>query len=254
MRLTKRDVDIQKTIYEFQSMTVTKIGRLYGINEKTCQKILRRLCKAGYLRKMPIPSQSNGRSPNLFYLGTKGAELLGVSPSRPRLNYEHTHMQRNVSVYIDIILSFKSTEIDCSVFSEHLIRTQRQEIIPDGVVMLSRDSKAILLMLECDYGTEILRSKSGNHSDLENKLHNYLNLYESNNLGFYENHYSHKFNRFRVLLICSDSNRLNSISHLLTEKRFHFIWLATLSDLSKQTIAGNIWYVPSLGKHNLSII
>jgi len=253
MNSKNRDKDITRITYEFQSMTVKKIARLYGLEEKNCQRLLRKLCKADYLRKMVIPSTSNGRSPNLYYLGNKGAELLGVKPSKPKLNYEHTHMQRNIDVMIDIILGFKETDIECTVLSEHMIRTQEHEIIPDGAIRLKRADKSALFMVECDYGTEILRSKSCNHSDLDNKFCKYLNLFEKDELGYYENQFSQKFKRFRVLLICNDWNRLSAISHLITDKRYHFVWLTTLSALSKKSITGNIWYVPSLNKYDLSI-
>ena len=254
MRLTKRNSEILETISKFQSMTGKKIARLYGLNEKNCQRILRLLCNSGFLSKMKVPSVIDGKPPSLFYLSNKGAELLGVKPSKPRLNYEHTHMQRNVDIIIDIILAIKETDIMCLVMSEHQIRTQGQEVIPDGVMNLKRKKKSALFMIECDYGTEILKSTSGHHTDIENKLNSYLNLFENNCLAFYENHYSQKFNRFRTLFVCSDRNRMNAISHLLTDRPFHFIWLTTLSDLSKKSILGNIFYVPSLNKHNLSVI
>jgi hypothetical protein len=156
---------------------------------------------------------------------------------------------------VEIITSFKSKEdTQCQVLPEHLIRASGQRLIPDGVFEVRKNNKTALFCLENDCGTEVVRSPTYSSDDIENKCLRYLEQFETNSIKLYERYFAETFNRFRVLFICNDVRRLDAISNLLTDEKFHFIWLTTISEFSKKTICGNIWYVPSLNKSNLSII
>jgi hypothetical protein len=45
-----------------------------------------------------------------------------------------------------------------------------------------------------------------------------------------------------------------SIGNLLTEPKYHFIWIATLTEFFKHGFLGNIWHVPSTNDFNVSLI
>ncbi len=222
---------------------------------KVCQKRLRILVEADYLRSVNVPRVSGGRCQKLFYLGGRGASFLGVTPSKPRFTLQLSHQNKNTDLMVDIIVSFKSKgNIHCDVMPEHMIRKYSQKIIPDGIFMLRKNSKSALFCLENDCGTEVIKSASNMWDDIENKLYRHWELFENDRVSLYEKYFSEKFNRFRVLFICNDVRRLDAISNLLTDEKFHFIWLTTISEFKRESICANIWHVPSLNKSNLSII
>jgi len=255
MILQNRDIEIMEYIAKFQCLTSSQVSKLFSMHLKICQKRLRKLTKADYLRRVNIPRISGGRCQNLFYLGNLGASVLRVTPSKPRFTLQLSHQNKNTDLMVEIITSFKSKEdTQCQVLPEHLIRASGQRLIPDGVFEVRKNNKTALFCLENDCGTEVVRSPTYSSDDIENKCLRYLEQFETNSIKLYERYFAETFNRFRVLFICNDVRRLDAISNLLTDEKFHFIWLTTISEFSKKTICGNIWYVPSLNKSNLSII
>jgi len=255
MILQKRDIEIMEYIYKFQCLTSVQLTLLFFMHPKVCQKRLRILVKWDYLRSVNIPRISGGRCQKLFYLGNQGASFLGVTPSKPRFTLQLSHQNKNTDLMVSIISSFKSKEdTQCQVLPEHLVRASVQRLIPDGVFEVRKNSKTALFCLENDCGTEVVRSPTYSSDDIENKCLRYLEQFETNSINFYESHFEEKFNRFRVLFICNDVRRINAISNLLADEKFHFIWLTTISEFNKKSICGNIWHVPSLNKSNLSII
>jgi hypothetical protein len=227
----------------------------FFLHLKVCQKRLRILVKADYLRSVNVPRVSGGRCQKLFYLGNQGASLLGVSLSKPRFTLQLSHQNKNSEHLVNVITSFKNKEdIQCEVMPEHMIRVYGERIIPDGVFMLRKNDRTALFCIENDCGTEVIKSPTYSSDDIENKCLRYLEQFESNNVKLYESYLTETFNRFRVLLICTNIRRLDTISNLLADEKFHFIWLTTISEFNKQGICGGIWNVPSLNESNLSII
>ena len=255
MILQKRDIEIMESIYKFQCLTSINLTTLFFGNIKVCQKRLRILVIADYLRSVNVPRVSGGRCLKLFYLGGRGASFLGVTPSKPRFTLQLSHQNKNTDLMVNIITSFKSKEdTQCQVMPEHMIRASGQRLIPDGVFMVRKKNKTALFCMENDCGTEVVRSPTYSSDDIENKCLRYLEQFETNSIKLYESQFAETFNRFRVLFVCNDVRRLDAISNLLTDEKFHFIWLTTLSEFSKKTICANIWHVPSLNKSSLSII
>ena len=256
MILQKRDIEIMESIYKFQCLTSINLTTLFFGNIKVCQKRLRILVIADYLRSVNVPRVSGGRCQKLLYLGGRGASFLGVTPSKPRYTLQLSHQNKNTALMVSIIASFKSKEdTQCQVMPEHMIRASGQRLIPDGVFEVRKNNKTALFCLENDCGTEVVRSPTYSCEDIENKCLRYLEQFESdNNMKLYENYFSETFKRFRVLFICNDIRRLKAISNLLTDERYHFIWLTTISELYREKIYGDIWHVQSLSKSNLSII
>jgi len=257
MRIQERDKKILEYVYSFQCGNSSQIAKLFfNKSIKLTQRRLRILCKAGYLQKMPIPSIKPGKSPYLYYLGNHGASLLNAPISKPRFTLQLTHQQKNTDLMIEIILSFISTNVQCDVLSEHLIRISKEgnTLIPDGSFVLTKNNKHALFFLENCSGTEIIKSPSLN-KDIESKIINYVEMFKDNDIQFYEDCFSCSFNRFRMLFIANNAQRLSAISNIVKDNDSSgFIWLTTLNQFMKHGVDGNIWYVPVHGKVNLSII
>ena len=257
MRIQERDKKILEYIYTFQCLNSNQNAKLFfNKSLKLTQRRLRILCKAGYLQKVPIPSIKPGKSPYLYYLGNESASLLNVPVSKPRFTLQLTHQQKNTDIMIEIILSFKSANIQCEVLPEHLIRISKEEniLIPDGSFVLIKKNKHALFFLENCSGTEIIKSPSLN-KDIEAKIINYVEMFKNNNIQFYETYFGCSFNRFRMLFIANNAQRLSAISNIVKDNDSSgFIWLTTLSQFMKHGVDGNIWYVPVHDKINLSII
>lgn len=256
MRLVERDIELFRQLNLFGCMTTLQIAKLFGMHIKICQRRLRKLKRVGYLESRPIPSTKPGKSQNIFYLDFKAASLLNAQAIKPKFTLQLSHQQNNTNLMIEIIHSFNESEIKCEIVPEHYMRTANHgaEIIPDGSFMLEKDEKKALFLLENCSGTEIIKSPTLNN-DIETKIIKFADLFESNNLEFYEKYFGNSLNRFRLLYITNSKARLSAISSLVIEHDKHgFIWLTTLPEFLKKGILGNIWQSPSLRKNNLSII
>lgn len=250
MRLTERDKALLDYICRFQCLTKLQIAKLLRFsNVKICERRLRKLLKAGCLQYRNMPSINYGRSPYLFYLGEKGAELFNTAVSKPRINLKLSHQQKNTDLMIEIINAFKDSPVKCEILPEHLIRTSgEKEIIPDGAFMLKKENKHALFLLENCSGTEIIKSPTFNE-DIESKIIRYCEMFENNDVGFFKEYFNCDFNRFRLLFV---TNRLVSISQVVREHDNHgFIWLKSLGDFNKDLRSG--WYISALNKANQAI-
>ncbi|MCK5707046.1 MAG: replication-relaxation family protein [Candidatus Aureabacteria bacterium] len=254
MRIQERDKEILEDICKFQCLTSYQIAKLYEMNLKVCQRRLRKLCKNDYLRKLPIPSIKSGRSPYLYYLGEKGASLLNISISKPRLTLQLSHQIKNTEIVIDIKCSFKNTNIQCDILPEHLIRKAQLELIPDCALKISKNNKNALFMLEICMGTEIAKSPSC-HEDVDSKICRYTDFFDQNDMQCYENYFGCNFKRFRLLFIANSYQRLAGISRIISEHdSYGFILISTLKELKAKGISGKIWHVPALEQSHISII
>ena len=120
--------------------------------------------------------------------------------------------------------------------------------------MLTKDTKNALFLLENCSGTEIIKSPTLNQ-DIETKIIKYVELFKNDETQFYEKYFGCSFKRFRLLFVANNAQRLSSISNIVKDNDSSgFIWLATLNQFMKHGVDGNIWYVPTHDKINLSII
>ena len=256
MRLTERDLEIIRYVGAFGCMTSGQVAILFGMNIKVCQRLLRRLCRADYLRNLPMPTVKAGRCPNLFYLGSQGAFLLDAEVSKPRLTLKLSHQRRNTDLMISIIREFSDSGLKCEVLPESVFRSinPSAELIHDGVFALRRNGKSALFMLENCSGTESVKSPSF-HEDIEVKMERYVELFEKPNIYLYENYFEQNFNRFRLLFITNNEQRKSLIGRLAMEHDKHgFIWITTLRDFQRHGVNAPIWAVPALDQYNRSIL
>lgn len=254
MRLTGRDIEILKAVFSFGFLTCSQIASLFSINLKICQRRLRLLFKDDYLRSLPLPTIRAGRAPLLFHIGGEGETLLGVRASKPRLNRETTHAMKNTDIMIGIWIESRRAGLECELLPEHCIRVLEQRIIPDGAFCLKREDSQALFLIENCSGTEIVRSPTFNE-DIESKIIRYVEMFERNEIEFYEEYYEAFLRRFRLLYITNNETRLRAISEVVAEHDIHaFIWMTTISELESRGVLGDIWHIPATSKFNVSIM
>jgi hypothetical protein len=252
MRLTERDKHILEHVLLYGCLTCEQIRKVAGMQLKNCQRRLRKLCSQDYLRKVPLPTTTAGKAPFLYYGGEAAAALFETTVSKPRLTIRLSHQLRNTDLLITMQQS--AAPYTCTVLPEHQIRTEKGlPIIPDGACSLSNGEKSLLFMVECDDGTEIVRSPSF-HEDVENKCLRYLDMFKGNKVGLYERYFGTGFLRFRTLFVVADPRRIGGLFSILNEKRFRFIWVTTKTQLRRKGMLAPIWTVPSEGKRNIPLV
>ncbi len=241
-RLQKRDVDILRTVGDFGCLTAAQAKKLFFSNLKVCRRRLRKLSDAGYLAAMALPVRTPGGVPLLFYLGTEGGALLQRPVQKPRLTTQLSHQQLNTDLLIDIMLAFNGTDLQCVVLPEHTIRQAKPGLVPDGALLLRRQDRAALFLMEHCAGTEPLRSPAL-YDDIEAKLTRYLVAFEGNLVGLYERFLECTgITRFRVLFIARGNTRLAGIMQLAEQHDpYGFVWGTTLGQFRRRGILGRIW-------------
>ena len=257
MRIMERDIIIQKEIGMFGCMTREQISYSFDMHAKVCQRRLRALVKADYLNTVLIPTLKAGRCPFLFYLGQQAEKLLEIKACRPRISWKTSHQLKNTNILLRIQKTCGKENIACQLMPEHLIRQQMQDLIPDGAVMLSKKngttSKSALFYLENDSGHEVIKSPSL-YDDIENKFLRYLNAFENNDTEIYTKHFMQSFTRFRTLFIVNNRQRQYAISKLIKDPKYHFVYLTTLDQLTRQGMLSNIWEIPALNKNKQHLL
>lgn len=258
MIIQTRDIRILEEVNRFGCLTTAQISALFCLHLKVSQRRLRKLLQKDYLRKVSVPTIKSGRSPYLFYLGSKGAELLDSAINKPRLTLSLSHQIKNSDILIRILLDLKDSCFECEVMPEHLIRmaNSQAEIIQDGAFVLrdKESGKSCLFFLENCSGTIAVKSPTYN-SDIESRFLSYVEVFTDNDIALFENFFCCSFNRFRLLYITNNAQRLSALYRIISEHdKWGFIWLASLNDINKKGIAGNIWNVAAHNKSNLSIL
>src|SRR5262245_43397516 len=95
-RITPRDIDITRTVYEYRALTSLQTQKLFFADNTTgvqCRLRLRHLARNGYLHMQEqLTRLSEGNKPRVYWLDKKGSqlviEILGITSSeldwRPR--------------------------------------------------------------------------------------------------------------------------------------------------------------------------
>lgn len=254
MRLQQRDKEIIKELFRFGCLTTYQIAKLFSLNLKICQRRLRLLIRNDYIRRISIPTTNSGRSPYLYYPGKKAEQLFELPASKPRLNNQLSHQQKNTDILIHIKKSANTANTQCTLLPEHIIRASNQKLISDGAFKLTRDDKVALFLIENCAGTEVIKSPTFNE-DIENKIIRYCEIFQNNDVRFYNTIFEYQFTRFRLLFITNNIKRLNAISQIVKKHDVHgFIYMTIVKEFMTTNIFSPIWNVPAKNEHNLSII
>jgi len=253
MKLQDRDKQILKELFRFGCLTTHQIAQLFELNIKIAQRRLRIIKNEDYVRKMSIPTKE-GKSPYLFYPGKKAENIFQITSSKPRLTTQLTHQQKNTDILIKIKKSFKNTDIECNLLPEHIIRTAKQQLIPDGAVKLTRNNQSALFFVENCSGTETIKSPKYNE-DIENKIIQYTTKFQDNQIDIYNQLLEYNFLRFKLLYITNSTRRLDSISEIIKKHDQHgFIYITTIKAFYKNNIFSPIWTIPATNNPSASII
>ena len=267
LRLTSRDLEIIRAVYEYRALTTPQVHALLFANPAgsqrvtmvQCQHRLKLLYHHGYLYRDEQPTKlSEGRQPLVYFLDKAGAQLLagywhlevGELDWRPRDNASGVgylfldHLLKTNDVRITLVRAaaqagciietwlddkrLRSRQMrDYVLLASTQKKEQRVAIVPDGYFCLTCGQSQIHHFLEIDLRTTIGRSSRDDTRDWARKIQGYI-VYHKH--GQYERRYHAQ--SFRVLTVTTGARRLANLK-AITEQvggRSRF-WFTTFTDL-----------------------
>jgi hypothetical protein len=247
--LQERDREIIILCYKYHFLTQAQIGLLldFGCTVRAGIR-LRKLFDNGYLSRRFIPV-FQGRAKILYYLGSKGAELIsersGIDPLRIKLKRKQLSETKNASLPHFLLINECRLAVTLASRNNHEIipkswktqkeiplRLEESKFYPDAYFMYSFRNKIYSLFLEIDRSTET-------NKRIEGKVNNYL-AYGLD--GFYHRQFGLQF--FKVLFVCQSAARLGNIKKLIEKKTDEMFWLAVQGDFSAEKVFGRVWQRP----------
>jgi hypothetical protein len=265
MRLTERDIAVIEAVNRFRVLKQEQLQALFFGSKATAQFRLEKLYDHGYLERKFLPVMlGQGRSPTLYVLDRKGAELLRVERGYDDLVWystskdlkteflEHTIAINDVMVAISVAcnrLGFTLEqwhgENDLKASYDHVIikgaggKRERVPVLPDSYFTIVAYERRNHFFLELDRGTMAT-------SRFKTKVQAYLAYHES---GGYEKRYGTKSLRVLTVIAGSSSGEKRLVNLKTTtesvggKRRF---WFVTASNLKAETVLSSpIWQVAS---------
>lgn len=289
LRLTKRDGEIIKAVYEHRAMTTPQIeallfppngeDRAYG-KKTRCQLRLKLLYHHGYLWRDEQPTKllTEGKKPLIYRIDKKAFEvlpaLLDVEPEeidwQPRDNQvsdpflEHLLRTNDVRVAIEVAIKNSPFELvrwrdDRNLKNYHAKDqvtitgpqggTLTATIIPDSYFHL-RTSKNLHHFLEVDLGNTVAEASVWGRRDWSRKIRVYNAYHDS---GLYKARYQAE--NFRVLIITTSPRRQATLKKITEEtggkRRF---WFTSFDQLNPQTVLTEpIWQVATKPENEILV-
>jgi len=246
LSLMKRDGEIVRAIAEYRALTTPQISRLLfaadeaqteGVSSR-CFLRLKLLYHHGYVQRVEQPQiLSEGRKPFMYFLDTKGAELLeDLDGDRPdwrkkdnelsAQKVEHLMYTNNIRIAIATSArrngftleewiddkALKSAQMkDTVTVKNDAGGTAKTAIVPDGyfrLVVPAPEGKRRIYhhFLECDMGTMTAIASVWGRRDYRHKILAYTAYYNS---GKYEARYQAK--TLKVLTVTTSEARLRTL-------------------------------------------
>ena len=262
MRLTERDVEIIEAVYQYRVLRQDQIEVLFFNSKNAAQRVLARLYDHGFLERKFLPVLY-GRSPTLYVLDRRGAELLRSERGYEDLVWyssnkdlktdfiEHTAALNDFRLSVVVAARRQGLEVITWASESQLkgdydrvrIATSRRSVsvIPDGYFALATPLGKAHFFVEIDRGTETLRR-------FKQKVRAYVAYHES---GAYEQRYGTK--SLRILTVAGGAGRLANLlaaTEEVTEEtrgRRRF-WFALATDLTPQTVLTQpVWSITGEG-------
>jgi len=266
MRLTARDTAIIKAVAEFRVLRQDQIQTLFFGSHSTAQYRLSHLFQHGFLARQFLPVQS-GRSPTLYVLDKRGAELLRLEYGYDYLPDKRdklaagaeflTHTLAINDVRIAVTLACQAGgyslltwlgEAEMKATYERVdlrLSTGKRRsvsLIPDSYFVLDTPLGKAHFFLELDRGSMTV-------SRFQSKVLAYQAYVTS---GAYQTRYNTR--SLRVLTVTLGAKRLESLKHTTEEiGGERLFWFARLSDVTSQNVLKvPIWQVAkSTANHSL---
>jgi hypothetical protein len=263
LHLQERDVDVVEAVATHKALTTQQLQLLFfgEANKSGAQRRLEKLYDHGYLDRIFLPVERGaGRSPTLYILDKKGAELvrrerdpeLKWYPSNKNIGsdfLEHTYGINQVMVAVAVAcqkanytLDFWLTERQVKESYDYVTITTAREkprklpIVPDAIFAIIADNRRFHFFLELDRATMPLKR-------FKSKIRAYTTYHQS---GAYQKRF--QTNSLRVLTVVESKSsigekRLPNLKQATEEaggqRRF---WFTLLKDVTPQSVlTAPIW-------------
>lgn len=270
MQLTGRDVDVVQAVHTHRVLKQEHIQLLFfgPRNKSGAQRRLERLYDHGYLERALLPV-TTGRSPTLYLLDRKGADLLRRERGYDELVWYHSsktlkpefleHTLAINDVMVAVTLACREAGYELAIWQTEgqlkadydrvTIQTSsgRREtvpIVPDSYFEVIAGGRRYPCFLELDRGTMTL-------GRFKQKVQGYMAYYRT---GSYERRYGNR--SLRVLVVAPSETRLANLK-AATEQvgGREWFWFGRLAELSPATIlAAPVWQVATWeGRYSLIV-
>lgn len=270
MRLTERDREIIAAVHHFRVLRQDQLQSLFFGSQSAAQRVLVRLYDHGFLERKFLPvvvEERGGRSPTLYVLDRRGAELLRAEAGYTNLAWyptskalspdflAHTLAINDFRVAITVACREPGYDLATWLGENELKadydrvtvrapsgRSRTVSVIPDSYFTITTPRGTAPFFLELDRGTmELSRFKT--------KVEAYL-TYRQN--GGYERRFGYK--SLRVLTVTPGPRRLeNLIQAASAAGGSHPFWFALATDLTPETVlTAPVWRV--LGRDEQSAL
>ena len=259
--LRPRDIDVVSAVYKYRVLSQHQLERLFFPSKDRAQQRLRLLYDHAYLDRCWEPQRvgDTGRTPNLYVLDRKGADLLRAE--RPELAVVWHHSYKNPSgehlkhllplnefmVIVRLAARLRGytvhewqTEAELKANPERVrVQTARGHrrdvtVIPDSFFTIKHEHYAYPFLVEQDGNTQTSKV-------IKQKVRMYHAYYAT---GKYTERF--QYSSFRVLFVTGTMRRLDSLKQWtedLTLDGQHHFYFAVHEQLTPTTIFDSpVWY------------
>jgi len=252
MKITNRDVNIFLDCSN-NIVPSSHLARRYFPSQKKCSHRMKELYEEGYVKRFASPFVSgNGKGEFIYYSSAKGRDVLRQQYDRDTgyllnpLKDAYTIPHRLMVAEFQTASMFKQDDDYKASFlyprETKLRAIDMGGLIPDGILVVEKlsISKALLMFLEVDMGTEPLAGDSSN--SLRQKLERYSACFDSPDTQRKINDaLGHDFQGFRVLFTVGGKRRLDNILLLCEKLQIEFIWITQSSNIKSGQIFDPVW-------------
>jgi hypothetical protein len=264
MRLTQRDREIVKAVYEYRVLKQEQIQRLFGMTKTRATRVLQRLFHHGYLARVFLPV-IKGAAPTLYVLDRAGVQLLrsdfGLEtlkwhPTSKSLKHEfleHTAAINDFRITLTIACQregYGLTWVGENEIKSDIDRVKVQvrrftyksiPIVPDSYFLIETPRGVAHFFLELDRATMPT-------SRFQSKIRGYIAYYE--NGGFVARYSpSDEDARFRVLTVIAgvptgEKRLVNLKAATQQVGGANLFWFAKSQELTPETVLKHdVWIV-----------
>ena len=259
MQLTERDIEIVQAVHQHRVLTQEHIQLLFfgPRNKSGAQRRLERLYDHGFLERLLLPVTA-GRSPTLYILDRKGADLLRAERGYDTLAWyhssrdlktdflEHTMAINDVMVAVTLACRARDYELETWQTESQLKanydrvtlqtasgRREEVPIVPDSFFCIVAHGRRYPCFLEVDRGTMTL-------GRFKRKVQGYVAYHRT---GGYERRYG--LQSLRVLTVTVGEKRLVNLKEATEQAGGReWFWFGLLSDLNYETVLETpVWQV-----------
>jgi len=257
MVLKERDIDVVEAVHRHRVLRQNQLQALFFGSQTRAQARLEKLYDHGFLERKFLPvARGEGRSPTLYVLDKRGAELLRTERGYDDITWyassrdlkadflEHTLAINDILVAVTLacrreeyVLETWQTETQLKAAYDYVsVRSerghaQRVPVVPDSYFTIIARERRHPFFLELDRGTmQIKRFKT--------KVQAYREYFRG---GGYEKRFGRK--SLRVLTVTTGAVRLENLKKVTEEVGdARWFWFGLLSELGAETIlSAPVW-------------